>query len=186
MKVEVEQKFRIDDPDELIEACRRRGAEFGPPKTQIDTYYAHPQRDFASTDEALRIRRVEDASYVTYKGPKLDRTTKTRHEIEVALAGANEADDMAMLLEALGFRPVANVRKRRRKLSLAWQGCDVEISLDDVEGVGTFAELEVVTDEAQRPRATECLRSLAAELGLRADERRSYLELLLAGRHAAS
>ena len=44
-----------------------------------------PCRDFAQTDEALRIRTVGDTSFVTYKGPKLDATTKTRRELELPL-----------------------------------------------------------------------------------------------------
>jgi predicted adenylyl cyclase CyaB len=82
------------------------------------------------------------------------------------------------LLEALGFRPVATVRKRRRKAALAWQGQDVEVSLDEVERVGSFVELELGADDAGLPRAERSLASLAQKLQLDGGERRSYLELL--------
>jgi adenylate cyclase class 2 len=42
---------------------------------QVDTYYDAPHRDFAETDEALRLRREidrdsgETTTKVTYKGP---------------------------------------------------------------------------------------------------------------------
>ena len=54
----------------------------GEPAEQVDTYFSHPARDFAATDEALRIRSIDQENFVTYKGPKLDATTKTRREID--------------------------------------------------------------------------------------------------------
>ena len=68
---------------------------------QIDCYYAHPVRDFAASDEALRLRQVGENNYITYKGPKLDTTTKTRREIEISLPdGLQSAAEAAELVEA--------------------------------------------------------------------------------------
>ena len=137
-------------------------------------------RDFAHTDEALRIRRVDQKNYVTYKGPKIDRTTKTRQEIEIDLPpGEQGFAEFAALLAALGFRPVADVRKRRRTVALDWQQQQVEAALDRVEGVGTFVELEIMADDAGLDAARASLAELAARLGLQDSQRRSYLELLL-------
>ena len=184
---EVEQKFRVAAPAELLAALAGRGVTLGDAELQVDCYYAHPQRDFAATDEALRIRRIDERNFVTYKGPKLDRTTKTRREIDVAFAPGEAAGaQLADLLAALSFQPVTEVRKRRRSGHLPWQGFDVIVTLDDVEQVGLYAELEVVADEAQLDRARACLASLSAELRLDGGERRSYLELLLANRSATS
>jgi adenylate cyclase, class 2 len=85
----------------------------------------------------------------------------------------------AELLEALGFTPLAEVRKERRKAIVAWQGRQVEVSLDDVAGLGTFVELELLTHPEGIAAARQCLLSLADQLGLAGSERRSYLELLL-------
>ena len=83
------------------------------------------------------------------------------------------------LIEALGFRVVADVSKTRRKSQLIWQEAEVEVSLDDVIGVGQYAELEIVVPEAEVPTARNRLASLADFLGLHRNERRSYLDLLL-------
>jgi|GEM_PF-4203663 len=91
----------------------------------------------------------------------------------------------ASLLEALGFQPAAEVRKHRRKAHIDWEGSCVEAALDQVEQVGSFAELELAVAEAEVPRAKACLASLAARLGLEGSERRSYLELLLQKSDAA-
>lgn len=180
MRFEVEHKYRLADPD----ACQRRlvelGGVVGLTQMQVDAYYAHPSRIFAETDEALRIRRVGEENCVTYKGPKLDPLTKTRRELELPLAaGETGAAQFGELLEALGFRPAAIVRKERRHVALAWQGWTVDVALDTVDKVGDFIELELAVDEADVEAAKACLASLAKVLGLSQSERRSYLELLL-------
>jgi adenylate cyclase class 2 len=180
MQLEVEQKHRIDDLGALVSELKKRGVSVGPAVTQVDRYFAHPARDFAKTDEALRIRTVGVRSFVTYKGPKLDAITKTRRELELPLAETDgDGQQFAELLEALGFRPVASVRKSRRTFHLQARGREVEGALDEVEGVGTFAELELLADDAGVEEARETIRALADELKLGASERRSYLEMLL-------
>jgi adenylate cyclase class 2 len=183
MHLEVELKFRAEGMHSLA-AVRERLVELGGRATetldQADTYFAHPARDFAATDEALRLRRVGERNYITYKGPKLDAATKTRRELELPLAGGAEAfEQFSELLAALGFRPVATVRKRREVLSLDWQGLHIEAALDCVAEVGEFVELEASADELSLSAAREGITSLANQLGLSESERRSYLELLL-------
>lgn len=190
MPLEVEQKFRCDD----LLALRRRALELGAERCgsdeHRDRYFNHPSRDFAATDEAFRLRQVGPRNYLTYKGPKLDAATKTRLEYEVALAdGAEAATAATAILGQLGFRYVAEVVKRRETLRLPLPEGVVELALDQVDGLGTFAELELcVNDDNADPSGSSALqtaRALLAEtahcLSLSDIERRSYLELLLAG-----
>ena len=180
MPIEVEQKFPISDPVAFQRRLATLVPVVGKTETQADSYYNHPARDFAKTDEALRIRRVGASNYFTYKGPKLDEATKTRREIEIAIgSGEPAAAEAGEMLEALGFVPVATVRKQRRHASVSWQGQEVLVALDKVEELGSFVELEIIATEGQLDKARDCLMSLAAHLGLANAERRSYLELLL-------
>ena len=186
MKYEAEQKFPVGGFTDVESKLSATGAIVSAPQEEIDTYYAHPSRDFAETDEALRIRRVGSSAWITYKGPKVDTTTKTRREIELPLSADSELDDgWASLLEALGFAPVAEVHKIRRKATVPWQGRNVEAALDDVTDVGTFVELELMADESELQAARDCIASLAQALGLQESERRSYLELLLVRKNAS-
>jgi adenylate cyclase class 2 len=182
---EVELKFRVADPAGIERRLAALGGRFTPAVEQVDRYFAHPSRDFAATDEALRLRRVGDDVVVTWKGPRVDPTTKTRREIELAVApGVSGPDTIARwtdLLESLGFRPVREVSKRRTIAVVRRDGCDVEAALDDVAGLGSFLELEVQAEGGHLDRARECIESLAGDLGCAAPERRSYLELLLGG-----
>ena len=85
MPYEVELKFPVADPQSLANKLTAMGATILPAQEEVDLYFAHPSRDFVQTDEALRLRRKGDANCITYKGPKIDATTKTRREIELPL-----------------------------------------------------------------------------------------------------
>jgi adenylate cyclase, class 2 len=177
---EVEQKHRVDDERSLLERLAERGVEIGPPIEQSDRYFAHPCRDFSQTDEALRIRTMGDKSFVTFKGPRIDKTTKTRKEIELPLdAGDADGAKFSELLHELGFRPVAVVRKRRRKFHLTEKGRRLEGALDEVDGVGKYVELELMSEQSGLDEAKQVISAVASELRLGPVERRSYLEMML-------
>ena len=55
----------------------------------------------------------------------------------------------------------------------------IEAAIDEVEGLGTFLELELIAESAGLDAAKARLASLAARLQLGASERRSYLQMLL-------
>ncbi|MEX2306969.1 MAG: class IV adenylate cyclase [Pirellulales bacterium] len=181
MQFEVEQKHRVADVAEFVAGLAARGVTLGPPIEQVDQYFAHPCRDFAKTDEALRIRTVAGQSFVTYKGAKFDTTTKTRRELELPL-DPDDADGsrFSELLFALGFTPVAVVRKKRRAFRVEVSGRHIDGALDEVENVGRFVELELLADDASLEEAKRMIAELAAQLDLGPSERRSYLEMLLA------
>jgi adenylate cyclase class 2 len=185
MTIEVEQKYRISDVPALERQLNALGARRQQTVDQVDCYFGHPARDFSATDEALRLRQVGRLNYITYKGPKIDATTKSRREIEIALAdGDQAASDAASLLVALGCTPVAQVYKRRVHFTVDWQGRETGIALDQVVELGNFIELEIVVPEEDIAQARDCIISLASRLGLSNGERRSYLELLLVQRKA--
>lgn len=177
---EVEQKFAVTDLSELRKRVEASGTKVGPEVVQMDRYFNHPQRDFAQTDEALRIRVDGERNCVTYKGPRKDSSAKTRREIELPIGDGQETRAMlAEMLVALGFREVATVKKLRRSAVLSRRDWLVTMTFDDVEGVGTFVELEVLAEEQQLDAANNLIQQVAAEWQLSSVERRSYLEMLL-------
>jgi adenylate cyclase class 2 len=181
--LEVEVKYHVDDWDEVRQLLQEWGADMEEPREDIDQYFNAPDRDFAQTDEALRIRRIGHGNYVTYKGPKTDTQTKTRTEIEVPLApGDSAAVEFGRLLMQLGYSPVAVVKKRRVVCHLHRESFNMEVCLDDVEGLGKFVELEILAPPENLEPARALLLKTAQDLGLRHSERRSYLEMLLAKR----
>ena len=199
---EVEQKYPVADGAAIEDRLGRLGASWHGTAEQVDRYFNHPSRDFAVTDEALRLRSSAAGVAITWKGPRLDAMAKTRREIELPLAlaavpaaaqalaavpAATEApsavpatlDRWTELLEALGFRRVREVAKRRRLATVAWEGAVIEVALDHVAGLGDFVELELQADAAGIAAAAARVESLARQLGCTNAERRSYLEMLL-------
>jgi adenylate cyclase class 2 len=171
--LEVEVKGKVVDLKSVEAKAKALGFSFVGVEEHSDIYYRHPTRDFAKTDEAIRVRTVNGKRVLTYKGPKVDKVSKTREEIEVEVQG-----DMPKVLEKLGFSPVTEVAKVRR----VYKKGDIEVCLDDVRDVGTYVEVECrSTDlEVTRSRVMDVVKAL----GLKDKdlERNSYLQLLLAKR----
>lgn len=165
--LEVEVKAKIEDPSETEKIVLKKGGLFVKEVIEEDLYFSHPCRDFARTDEALRLRYVEDKTYLTYKGPKIDKKTKTREEFQVRLDSFQEGH---LIFNALGFGDVHTVKKRRRYFKLE----DYEVTIDSVEDLGDFIEIE-----AKDGYEPDKLLDLLSELGGIGSETKSYLELIL-------
>jgi adenylate cyclase, class 2 len=178
--VEVESKYPVADFTATEARLRAWGASLVADHAEADHYLNAPDRDFARTDEALRLRRAGDRNVLTYKGPRRAGTAKSRTELEVPCPPGNEAAEAFLkLFRHLGYRATAVVRKRRRIYALARDGLTVHACLDDVDGVGRFVELEIVAEESGLDAARETVLRTAAELQLGTPENRSYLEQLL-------
>ena len=192
------------DHDAVRAALDEAGAERLGTVAQADTYYDAPHRDFAATDEAFRIRTVASAApafertgdlvadvdavlagdasaggetRVTYKGPLVEAESKTREEFETTVG---DRDELAAILDGLGFEPAADVRKLRTKYALD----GFTVLLDAVEGVGDYVEIETdVGTETEVEAAREDAYAVLRDLGLDPTEqvRTSYLGLRLGG-----
>jgi adenylate cyclase class 2 len=173
---EVELKVRADH-DAVRERLDATDATLLGTVQQEDTYYDAPDREFAETDEALRIRTErtdeEVETRLTYKGPLVEQASKTREEAETAVA---DEDALAEILAGLGYDPAASVSKERTRYRLD----GYTVTLDSVDGLGDFVEVEMDV-EADIGSAREGAREVMDKLGLDADEqiRTSYLGLLL-------
>ncbi|RLS73350.1 MAG: class IV adenylate cyclase [Planctomycetota bacterium] len=177
--MEIEGKYRVEDSIELLAQLEKLGAKELELESQEDHYLRHPARDFRITDEALRMRRVNDQWHITYKGPRQEGLFKTRPEIELPLADRSEVGWLR-IWENLGFEPVAVVRKTRRVFSLEHFHPDLKVTLDDVCDLGIFAEVECVVDSPEElARAEQAIASAANFVGLHHVEKRSYLSMLL-------
>ena len=181
-EIEVELKFRMSEPDRLRAALMGIGASPVEVLSQVDTYYSHPVRDFAKTDEAIRVRKIGVEGRVTYKGPLRDAETKSRQEIEIAFQdGVEDGNRFGRMLELLGFSVVCDVCKTREPWNYRHEGREFEIVIDEVVGLGCFAEIETSADDASFEQAKQAVLALAKRLDLGPTERRSYLSMLLAG-----
>lgn len=175
--IEVEVKAKIDSFEDMEKRLNELGALKSKKEFQEDMYFNSPVVDFAKTDEALRIRTTKENEktniFITYKGPKIDKNSKTRKEIEM---GIDDSEKCAGIFEAIGFRKVMAVRKNRQYFTYK----NFEISLDDVEGLEPYMEIEIaLEDGSDYDDAQKSIFELFEKLGITDGfERTSYLELL--------
>lgn len=175
--IEVEVKAKIDSFEEMEERLSEIGAVKTKREFQEDIYFNSPIVDFADTDEALRIRTTTENDntniFITYKGPKIDQKSKTRKEVEMKIEDSQKCSD---IFEAIGFRKVRAVRKNRQYFTYE----NFEISLDDIEGLDPYMEIEIaLSDGEDYSEAQNSIFKLFEKLGITDGfERTSYLELL--------
>lgn len=186
-------KFRVDDPEEY-EARLRDALEtnLGPASVESDEFFRCDALGFPDEGKTLRLRRRGTYLAATFKGPRLDDATKSREEIELPLATPSSEDsairdalverrreDWSRFFRSLGFVPAATVEKTRRRGLAVFDGRNFEISLDRLDGVGVFTELETIAPEGDFEAARRAVQALAERLGLRDSIAKSYLALKL-------
>lgn len=167
----VEVKARDDDPPATLRRATELGARDEGVLRQRDTY-------FAAARGRLKLREQEGAAaqLIAYERPD-DREARTS---EYRLIEVPDPDALRAALDA-ALGTVVVVDKRRHLLMYE----NVRIHLDEVEGLGTFVELEGVAaaDSDLEPERSLVAR-LTTELGLGERVAVSYSDLLLDGPQA--
>lgn len=178
--LEIEQKFELVSFKEIEQVLASRKVVLGMEEHEVDHYLNAPDRDFAKTGEAFRIRRIGNFNYLTFKGPKLNAEVKVRKEIEIPIPqGEQGFQDHLSLFLALGYKFVAKVCKKRRTFDISSEGLIIKLCLDEVETLGCFAEVEIVAKEEESVRASELVKKTAKEYGLEKVQPKSYLGMVL-------
>ncbi len=177
--LEFELKVRISSLDPVRQQLTGRNAQFCGRIHEHDIYYNAPHRDFGVTDEAIRVRYTNDHAVVTYKGAKIKTSgLKAREELNIVVDSGALFEQM---LDRLGFSRAAEVNKWRENYRLS----GAAITLDEVEGLGTFVEIEILAEDANSDTAAR-IQEIAKEIGVIGEPiLASYLEMLLSKRSAA-
>jgi predicted adenylyl cyclase CyaB len=163
----VELKCRCPDLEAVSRRAVALGARDAGVLVQRDTFFTGPRA-------RLKLRVVEGATaeLISYERPDVGEARTSRYRI----ARVERPEELsAVLAHALGA--CGEVRKRRRLYLVR----STRLHLDEVEGLGSFVELETVlapgrSEEDGRAELAE----IAAALGLEGAERIAvpYLELL--------
>jgi adenylate cyclase, class 2 len=125
----IEIKARCSDLASMARAVAASGALLKWTVRQVDTYFNVPKG-------RLKLRRTDGASQelIFYQRPDQDSPKLSTYYLE-AIASEEKID--VILAAALGVK--ATVYKRRQ----LWRLDNIRIHLDEVEGLGSFVELEV-------------------------------------------
>jgi predicted adenylyl cyclase CyaB len=134
--VEIEVKIRVDEIKNLAEKILELGAKLEKERFfEENTLFDFPSKTLYKKRQALRLRRMNKKSFLTFKGPpKKSRKFKIREEYESEVKNEKQ---LRKILKSLGFIPVFNYEKHRT----VYRRKGLKISLDETS-IGNFVELE--------------------------------------------
>ena len=179
--IEVEIKIPVGDLKEVREGLQRKGFVHEQSRIEKDTYYDGGIHGIRKSGEALRVRQIihcdtgEKISEINFKGKKMDSVSMSRPEYETTVGDGEIA---GKIFEAAGFFPVKPMVVKKRELLVFGE---MRACLDEVEGLGTFLELEIMAeDESSKAVALEKIERILKALGHGMEEttRVSYLTQL--------
>ncbi|MFX1569486.1 MAG: class IV adenylate cyclase [Promethearchaeota archaeon] len=192
--IEVEIKVRISDPTIIRKKFEKNNGVYKISLNHEDTYFNMPSglRDFKETDEALRVRKSIEFNkfnksitqkvnhYITYKGKKIDKFTKSREELEIKI---EDVDRMKELLKHLGFQEVLIIKKERELYEFEFENYQIEALIDYLPIIDQyFVEVELLLPSSEKfEDSKEVLFDFLGLFDIRREEsiRESYLELIL-------
>lgn len=168
--MEIEIKAKLRDKAAVMQKLTALGCEFSEPKTQDDMVWVKNMGDlptFLGNDVFLRIR-VEGGgkTILTAKKPKNiageGNLVKREHEVVV-----DSAEEARVILEMLGLKEAVRTIKTRQKALHA----GYDICIDEVEGLGSFIEVEKIADEKDADKILEEMMEFLAPLGVSVEDK---------------
>ena len=160
--IERERKYRLTEAEARALETRLRGGGATERHEIQDSIIFRDREDRSKKDTILRLRTVDGKRELTFKGPKQTRgLDKYREELNVEVGEGPVVE----VLDAIGYRPVIRYRKDSRIFE--FEG--VLVSIDRLNGLGAFCEIEV-------PDLEHDLDAVARDLGLQEEsfEPRGY------------
>ncbi|MFW9971231.1 MAG: class IV adenylate cyclase [Candidatus Odinarchaeota archaeon] len=191
--IEVEIKVRISNHEFIKKKFKESNGIYKLSLIHEDIYFNMPKglRDFKKTDEALRLRksiefnRKDDSQipvinhFITYKGKKMDLTTKTRNELDIKI---EDNENMKLLLKELGFQEIFTIKKERELYEFEFKNYYIEALIDYLPILDQyFLEVELLLDSTENLEGSkELLFDFLNSFGIKKEEsiRKSYLELI--------
>lgn len=160
---EIEIKYKVDSIEDLLTALRANGIYLSAPVVQDDQAYA--PRTWAYGDSKVgvsfvRLRTIENSHTFTLKRPVENSLSCEEYETHVA-----DRAQMHESIIAMGFHATVRISKTRRHAKLG----DIVICVDEVDGLGTFIELEkIVSGEVSGELVQKDLADFFSSLGINA------------------
>jgi len=156
IQLEQEVKFRLPSVDTGTSKLTALGARVETKRHfESNILYDFPDKRLAKRDEALRLRRVGDDTWLTWKGPQHGvGRIKQRRELETLL---EDGDAVEGILEALGAEECFRYEKYRTSYRLH-RPENAVLTLDETP-IGVYMEIE-----AAPARITELAEKLELDM----------------------
>jgi len=168
--VEVEIQVIIKNP-ERVETRLNKVGKFIKSRKQVDKYFVPPQRDFFvkdMPDEYLRVRYEEDRNHLNYSFLHFgeDGWLRSTDEYETLVDTPEIVEE---IFKKIGLILKVTVEKTRKYFDCG----DFEVTLDQIEDLGDFMEVEAKKDfggvDKTRQACSDFLNSLDVEYETKKD-----------------
>ncbi|MDB5189984.1 MAG: adenylyl cyclase CyaB [Parcubacteria group bacterium] len=167
---EIEVKAVLTDKESFVKALADRGCELGPEVSQDDTVYAHTVGtldEFLGNNDFLRLRVQNDGKTLfTFKHHPGRAINLDSAPLELELE-ISSRETMEKILDLMGYKEAVRIKKVRRKTTYQnW-----EICVDEVEGLGSFVEVEELLDANDTVQEVQQrMEAFLAEMGVGAED----------------
>ena len=168
--VEVEIQVIIKNPEKVEKRLNEVG-NFIKSRKQVDKYFVPPYRDFFAKDmpdEYLRVRHEEDKNHLNYSFLHFgeDGWLRNTDEYETLI---DKPEVVEEIFKKIGLIPMVTVKKIRKYFDCG----DFEVTLDQIENLGDFMEVEAKNDfggvDKTRKACSDFLNSLKIEYEIQKD-----------------
>ncbi len=135
MSIEFEKKYRLTPEQKhfVLDALKNLQAEYKGEDFEENTLYRGGVLE--EKGAVLRVRKIGDKTVLTYK-QRIKHDSDVKHQIEYETL-VEKSEEMAKIIESLGFEKVLVYEKRRQ----IWNLRAVEIVLDELP-FGQYMEIE--------------------------------------------
>ena len=139
---EIEIKAKLKNKTQVMKKLKALGCEFSAPITQEDSVYTKNvgTLEMYRNNEAylrIRIKNVVETLF-TFKKKGVNDLDSIEHEVTI-----NSKEEMEQALFHMGYKKAMEIDKTRTITH--YDGC--EICIDEVKGLGSFIEMEKLTNE---------------------------------------
>jgi len=164
---EIEVKALVRDPKAVVQKLETQGCVLGNPVTQEDIIFVREPGssvdEYLENDVFVRLRTLSTGKIIFTAKYNPSRkhfgdTMVTEHETEVA-----SRDTTIDIVQLLGYTEAIRVIKTRRSGVCG----EFTICLDDLEGIGSFIEVErCVPDDSEHDAIVASMHDFLADLGI--------------------
>lgn len=150
-RLELEKSFVIEkNLEKLLKKIEKEGFSLASTDTEEDTYFTDKQLEFIQDRVCLRTRKTnEEYLELTYK-PRSDSNTERYGKREVNIRiNPEDYEDIKYVIDRLGYLEYVSFKKHRSTYSKVIDGYVHNIMIDNIKGVGDFAEFEILSDDGK-------------------------------------
>ena len=150
-RLEIEQKFYFNDIKSLYDLLSKNNLTKKESEniSDSDEYFTDIDSEYIKNRTCLRIRKTNNKNMeITFKGKSINFSNfyaKSENNINIDI---NDYSNLVDMLGSLGFYSYTTVTKSREVYNKTEDNIEYNVMIDKVEGIGSFIEFELLSDES--------------------------------------